>query len=328
MMIRLSFLFLSLTLILSAGVARADVPVAAPAFGLVNLSAANFRSLPAQSAELASQASFGSPVKILDDQGAWIFAELPDGYQAWVDRPSLAILNPDQMARWRQAPRLVVTSMAETRAIADSLAGFVPDNIVSDLVLGSILEGEPPLPGAHFTPVSFPDGRAGFVSSAAVEPLDSWVKVSYSPQAILSAAYSLMGVPYLWGGTTTKGVDCSGLVKTAFLASALILPRNASDQARCGIAVDHSSPSLFEPGDLLFFSPEDDPDSDHITHVAIYDGGNLYIHSSGRVRVNSFSPESIRFIPRPIKRVIRAALPGRELPGVVRIENHPWYFSL
>lgn len=316
-----------LTMILTAGVAGASDPGATPAFGLVNLSAANFRSTPAQSAELATQASFGTPVKILEDRGGWLQVELPDGYQAWVDRPSLALLSPEMMDRWQRAPRLVVTSMTETRAIADTLAGFVPDNIVTDLVLGSILEGYAPEPGARFTPVSLPDGRAGYVDVTTVEPFETWVTTVYNPQAILSAAYALMGAPYLWGGTTTKGVDCSGLVKTAFLASALILPRNASDQARCGIAVDFTTLHLLQPADLLFFPPEDSPESDRITHVAIYDGGGLYVHSSGRVRVNSFDPESVRYISRPVKRAVRIALPGRELPGAVRIQDHPWYFA-
>ncbi len=319
--------FIILTILLTAGVARAEEPGATPAFGLVNLSAANFRSQPAQSAELATQASFGTPVKIIEAGGQWLQVELPDGYQAWVDRPSVALLSPDMMERWQSAPRIVVTSMTETHAIADTLAGYVPDNIVTDLVLGSILEGDAPEPGARFTAVSLPDGRAGFVDASKVEPFDQWVTTVYNPQAILSAAYALMGVPYLWGGTTTKGVDCSGLVKTAFLASALILPRNASDQAKCGIAVDFTTPHLLQPADLLFFSPEDEPESDRITHVGIYDGAGLYVHSSGRVRVNSFDPGSVRYLPRPVKRAVRIALPGRELPGAVRIQDHPWYFN-
>lgn len=315
------------TTLMLAGAAAATEPQAAPAFGLVGLSAANFRSEPRQSAELATQASFGTPVRIVDDRGAWVLAELPDGYQAWAERASLAMMSHEMMSRWRSAPRLIVTTMTETHAIADTLAGYAADNIVTDLVLGSILEGEQPAVGAAFAAVTLPDGRDGFVESRAVEPFARWAETPYDPQAILTAAYSLMGVPYLWGGTTTKGVDCSGLVKTAFFASALILPRNASQQAACGIAVDHTAPQLFQPADLLFFSPEEEPESDRITHVAIYDGGGMYVHSSGRVRVNSFNPESLRYLARPVKRAVRIALPGRELPGAVRVADHPWYFN-
>lgn len=218
--------------------------------------------------------------------------------------------------------------MTETHAVADTVAGLVPDNIVSDLVLGAILEGDAPEAGSRYAGVCFPDGRTGYVEASTVEPFATWADRIYDPQAILSTAYSLMGVPYLWGGTTTKGVDCSGLVKVAFFASALILPRNASDQARCGIAVDHTTPHLLQPADLLFFSPEDDPGSNRITHVGIYDGGNLYVHSSGRVRVNGFHPAGARYIDRPVKRAVRIALPGHELPGAVRVASHPWYFNL
>lgn len=312
--------------LLMAGVAYPAGPEATPAFGIVNLSAANFRSAPAHSAELATQASYGTPLKIVGSEGGWLLAELPDGYVAWIDRPAVALMTPEMMTRWRDAPRLIYTALSEGHAVADTVAGPMADNIVTDLVLGSILEGEPPAPGAAFTAVALPDGRDAFVSSASVEPFELWADRRYDPQEILTVAYALTGVPYLWGGTTTKSVDCSGLVKTAFMASGLILPRNASAQALCGIAVDHNSPGLFEPGDLLFFPPEDEPDSPRIAHVAIYDGGTLYVHASGRVRVNSFDPTNRRYLARPVKRAIRAALPGREFQGIVRVADHPMYF--
>lgn len=320
-------LFLTIIL-LTAGAAAATKPSTAPAVGLVDLSAANFRSAPAHSAELATQASYGTPVLVVEDKGNWLLVDLPDGYRAWVDRPAISMLTPEMMERWRDAPRLIVTSLTETHALADTTGGYVPDNIVSDLVLGSILEGERPESGARFAAVTYPDGRTGYVRSDDVEPFDLWAERYYHPQTILSTAYALMGVPYLWGGTTTKGVDCSGLVKVAFFASALILPRNASDQAACGIAVDHNSPSLYQPADLLFFSPEDQPESKRITHVGIYDGASLYVHSSGSVRVNGFNTDGLRYLARPVKRAVRIALPGRDdLPGVVRVADHPWYFN-
>ncbi|MDE5627637.1 MAG: C40 family peptidase, partial [Candidatus Amulumruptor sp.] len=64
-----------------------------------------------------------------------------------------------------------------------------------------------------------------------------------------------------------------------------------------------------------------------ITHVAIYDGGGIYIHSSGRVRINSFNTTSPRYLDRPVKRAVRLALPGREFPGAIRIADHNWYFN-
>lgn len=314
-------------ILLMAGAASAKSPETAPAFGLVDLSAANLRSEPSQSAELATQASYGTPVMIIDDRGSWLRVQLPDGYRAWMERDALARLTPEMFGRWREAPRLIVTSVTETHAIADTLAGKVPDNVVTDLVLGSIVEGEMPGLGTRYAAISLPDGRSGYVVAATVEPFGEWATKRYDPQAILSVAYSLMGVPYLWGGTTTKGVDCSGLVKTAFFASAIILPRNASQQAASGIAVDFTTPHLLQPADLLFFSPEDEPESKRITHVAVYDGAGLYVHASGRVRVNGFDPSGARYLARPVKRAVRIALPGRELPGSVRVEDHGWYFN-
>ena len=326
-LVRMRSLLLTLTIILMAGAAAAIEPASAPAVGLVNLSAANFRRNPAHSAELVTQASFGTPVAVIEDRGNWLLTELPDGYRAWVDRPAISLMSPDMMNRWRNSSRLIVTSMSEIHALTDTLAGQVPDNVVSDLVLGSIVEGVMPDAGTRFAAVSFPDGRCGYVDSWAVRPFKTWSEGIYNPQAILSVAYSLMGVPYLWGGTTTKGVDCSGLVKVAFFASGLILPRDAAKQATCGIAVDHSTPHLFQPADLLFFSPEDDRKSTRITHVGIYDNDSLYVHASGSVRVNGFNPSGARYIDRPVKRAVRIALPGRELPGTIRVAEHPWYFN-
>lgn len=316
------------TILLTAGAAPASMPAAAPAFGLVDLSAASFRAEPAHRAELVTQATFGTPVKVLEDSGEWLLVELPDGYRGWTERHSLAMMEEGMMERWRTAPRLIVTSMTETHAIADTLAGPVADNIVTDFVLGSILEGMKESPGARYVPVILPDGRDGFVEASDVEPFDIWARTVYDPQAILTAAYSLMGAPYLWGGATTKAVDCSGLVKVAFFASGIILPRDASQQARCGIAVDHTAPVLLEPADLLFFTSADEPDNDRITHVGIYDGGSLFVHASGRVRTGSIDPSNYRYTGRPVRRAVRMALPGRDnLPGTVRVENHPWYFD-
>ena len=98
----------------------------------------------------------------------------------------------------------------------------------------------------------------------------------------------LKGVPYLWGGMSPKGVDCSGLVRWSYLMNGILLPRNASQSIKCGDPINLDS---LQRGDLVYFgSPAKDGKPQRVTHVGIYIGDNRIIHASHLVRVNSLSP--------------------------------------
>ena len=80
-----------------------------------------------------------------------------------------------------------------------------------------------------------------------------------------------MGVPYLWAGSSVKGLDCSGLSQRTYMDCGLLLPRNASQQEKCGEAVDISGGwGSLQPGDLLFFGRKRDNRTIGVYHVAIY----------------------------------------------------------
>ncbi|MFT7249470.1 MAG: cell wall-associated NlpC family hydrolase, partial [Arcticibacterium sp.] len=105
----------------------------------------------------------------------------------------------------------------------------------------------------------------------------------------------LMGVPYLWGGTSWKGVDCSGFTRTSFLMNGVYLPRDASQQAFVGDLVNTSDGfEELNQGDLLFFGRET-KQGPKVVHVAIYLGDLKFIHSSGMVRYGSFDKASLKF---------------------------------
>ena len=116
-----------------------------------------------------------------------------------------------------------------------------------------------------------------------------------------------MGVPYLWGGTSTKGVDCSGFTKTVYSLNGIQLLRNASHQARLGEAVElNPELSNLKKGDLLFFgSAANDRRPERVTHVGIYLENKRFIHSSGLVRINSLDPKSPVYDVRRHKTLIR-----------------------
>jgi len=106
----------------------------------------------------------------------------------------------------------------------------------------------------------------------------------------------LLGVPYLWGGTSTKGMDCSGFTKTVYLMNGYVIPRDASQQITAGNDVD---PQLelknLQKGDLMFFGRKaTDSTRQRVTHVGIWLGNNEgeFIHASGRVKIGSIDPES------------------------------------
>lgn len=97
-------------------------------------------------------------------------------------------------------------------------------------------------------------------------------------EKIVQIANSFIGTPYRSGGTTPKGVDCSGLVTAVYRSVGVKLPRRSNDQARTGVAVGLNQ---MRPGDLVFFTTSR---SRSVSHVGIYIGKNQFIHASTRAR--------------------------------------------
>lgn len=278
---------------------------------------------PGHAAEMATQAIMGMPLRVLEkgDDG-WLRVQTPDGYISWVAGSGLARKTAAQMAAWRKAPRLVVTSTYQTRAYADAKTTD-SRHIVTDLVPGNIVEGSLKKLTNGRTQITLPDGRKAWVDAADVTPIEKWAAQNFNADKVLNQAYSMEGAPYFWGGTSSKHVDCSGLSKTSYLANGIILMRDASQQALTGQRIDASNWRQMEPGDLLFFG---NARTGKVTHVAIYDKDGNYVHSSGRVKRNSVDPASATYLTTPFLHAVR--INGSEgTNGITYVRNHPWYFD-
>ena len=162
----------------------------------------------------------------------------------------------------------------------------------------------------RWTAVILPSGQTGWVRSDQIRHHEGFRSIAMGEgnaesisdrqmEDIIVTALRLKGVPYLWGGMTPKGVDCSGLVRWSCLMNGILLPRNASQMICCGDEVPLTLPKdgnaagieNLRRGDLVFFgTPARDGAKQKVTHVGIYIGDNHIIHSSHLVRINSLIP--------------------------------------
>lgn len=261
---------------------------------LINVSVGNIRSFPRHSSELSTQALMGHEMIVWERRGGWYYIQTPDEYLGWIDAGALKILSANEQHEYQKADKMMYR---------DDF-GFCysePDpssSIISDLTAGNIFRKKGIRSG--MIEIELPDGREGFIPADVAVDLDL-LRTDKTPEwsTIEETAFRFLGRPYLWGGTSGKGVDCSGFTKMVYYLNGLELPRDASQQIRKGkeIPIDDRLTQL-EPGDFLFFGTKDDEGRpDRVTHVAIYLGDGKMIHSSERVQVNSLYPEDPDFAP-------------------------------
>jgi cell wall-associated NlpC family hydrolase len=272
-------------------------------FAVVTLSVANLRSEPKHPAELATQATMGTPLRVWKQKSGWYLVQTPDKYLAWVDGSGIKLMSETSFNTWQQGEKLLYTNPYGFAYAAPNTQGAT----VSDLVYGDVMVLKNQ--GKGFHEVSFPDGRTAFVSSPEVQKYTEWVATRKpTEQNLVETSKRLLGLPYLWGGTSFKGVDCSGFTKTVYFMNGLVLPRDASQQVHSGELIDTKDGfQNMRPGDLLFFgSPAKDGKPERVVHVGMWIGNNEFIHSAGRVRINSMDPAAPNHDASELKRFLRA----------------------
>jgi len=251
-------------------------------FAVPKNSIAILRRRPSVSEEMVTQSLRGLPLDILKHERGFYFVRTDDGYLGWVSDDRVHEGDITFKEDWMNAPQVVYIDL-EGMVYKKASEKSQP---VSDVVMGNrfrLIEKK-----RKWTEVGYPDGREGYIPSKSLENLDDYLNRPLDFDQIVRTAKSLIGRPYMWGAASPKQMDCSGFTQIVFRQHGYILQRDASMQFYEGTAVDTTNfPENLKPGDLILFSPY----PDRITHVGLYIGNYEFIHSSGRVRLDSFNPD-------------------------------------
>lgn len=274
-------------------------------YGVISRPVANIRVEPSARSEMATQAILGVPIRVYkkDIKSSDQYVQTPDGYLGWIERGAYTAMTPIEFKAWKESEKIIYLTDA----------GYVYEEPscksakVSDITAKSFLkelgkEGD-------YVKVAYPDGREGYVKAQDCMNFNEWKKsVSISAESVIELAHTFMGRPYLWGGTSTKMLDCSGFVRTVMFLHGVYLPRDASQQALVGKTVAEGKEELdkLKPGDLLFFGFIREDGSERITHVGIYIGDGKFIHEAGDVNILSFNPEDKNYSEYRYNLFIRA----------------------
>ncbi len=228
-------------------------------YGICNLSIVPLREAASDRSEMVSQLLFGEVFTILEVKEKWTFIKLAyDNYEAWIDNKQFLEITEEAF----------VTLANAKNALTGELSQFVQDkdDLLTVLVLGS------ELPFFKNNKLQIADSTYKFEGSI--------YDVSLGKANIINTAFLYLNAPYLWGGKTPFGIDCSGFTQMVYKLNGFKLPRDASQQAKLGTTLSFIEES--EAGDLAFF----DNAEGNITHVGIIMKNHYIIHASGKVRID------------------------------------------
>lgn len=234
------------------------------------LSVIPVRAFPSHSSEMVSQVLFGETMQVLEKDDHWIKMQLDyDGYTGWVDEKQILYID-----------------------------GFVTKQINDNVQFVSLDVNTMALKGNNKESFYFPAGSTlPFFSDGKCLLGSDFFQVTSSnvivpnieefETDVQETAKRFLNVPYLWGGRTHYGIDCSGFSQIVFKMLGIKIKRDASEQAEQGRVVDFLSEA--QSGDLAFFDNEDGK----ITHVGIMLNNSQIIHASGRVKIDMIDNQGI-----------------------------------
>ena len=228
-------------------------------YGICNLSIVPLRLEPSDKSELVSQILYGEFFKVLECRKSWSKIRLDfDGYEGWVDNKQYIETNKE----------VYKTLKKEKPKLSSDLVEFIQDSNkqLHPVLLGSTLNSLSYL--SHTFDGNMVDSKS-------------------NKDSLIKTAFLFLNTPYLWGGKTPFGIDCSGFTQMVYKLNGYKLLRDASQQATQGEALSFIEES--EPGDLAFF----DNNEGNIIHVGIIMKDNYIIHAHGKVRVDRLDHSGI-----------------------------------
>ncbi|MHA4894802.1 C40 family peptidase [Pedobacter sp. PWIIR3] len=236
-------------------------------YGICRVAIAPLRSSPSDKAEIASQLLFGDYVEILEKSDRWWFVKGNyDNYEGWMDFKQLELINEGHFA-----PGAGCQYLVPGQAL----------NVVTDTYGGNYYLS----PGSNLP--SFKDGFCSIGNKVFEVKFTPAIHAFKSMEALITTAHFFLNTPYLWGGRSFFGIDCSGFVQTVFKLNGIRLKRDAWQQAEEGTIVDFLQE--VKAGDVAFFDNEEG----RITHVGIMLNSSAIIHASGKVKIDPIDGQGI-----------------------------------
>ena len=273
-------------------------------WAVVNLSSCFLRLRADYESPVETQCLMGTVLEVKGKHRYWLNVDAPDYRNCWTNELSVVLMDEAQKEAYLASDKLIFTSEF---GHLYSDASFESPRIC-DLTMGDILRPSDTIEDSgDWMEVLLPSGQKGWLPSENVWDYENWAEERYIlvseanstngfearqtlEQNLMSLAMQFLGVPYMWGGTTAKYFDCSGLVKLVYMMNGIVLPRNAGEQIYCGETVTFDFEQM-RPGDLLFYGTlKSDGSVGSVSHVAMYIGDGRIIHSSQLVRINSLRP--------------------------------------
>ncbi|NLI71911.1 MAG: C40 family peptidase [Bacteroidales bacterium] len=225
-------------------------------FTIVNLPIISLRAEANERSEMVSQLLFGQQIEILEKQEKWFYVKnLTDEYEGWISANTV---------NQRHFTEKAVDTSKFKASKTPVLVCFKTSSVEKIM-----------LPGGSMLP---PTVREQFELAGEIYQIAQLEPVytkNNDGQLAVELAQQYVNAPYLWGGKSVMGIDCSGLVQVVFSMLGIFLPRNASQQVEHGTVVDFLAEA--RPGDLAFFEDEEG----FIIHVGILINSHQIIHASG-----------------------------------------------
>lgn len=319
-------------------------------WAVTGLSENMMRLEPDYESPLETMSLMGTVVEIVGEEGYWRKVVTPEPYTAWCTDLGLVEMNSEKINEYKAAPKYICTAHhSGVYASASLKARRLSDLSMGNLVRVVYKEGakkQKISKKGKWVEVMLPDGRKGWTPAADLTQFAQWaIKQQVTADRIVDTAMQFEGTPYLWGGASSKGLDCSGLVRLTFFMNGHLLPRNASQQVNYGREVimdcNHSitpDSEMFhqemttrikylQPGDLVFFgTPGNLIRKEKITHVGIYIGNGKIIHASHKVRINSLIPGEKDYYENSYRLLKARRYIGWQGQGMLPVIQSPAYF--